>query len=435
MLALLTAGISAGLCALGVHESRRIALARKAVPIRVHVNGTRGKSNVTRLIAAGLRAAGVRTLAKVTGTQARWILPSGEEMPVARVGGRARIHEQVAALRYAHELGCEALVVECMALHPEMQWASEHQILRSTVGVITNARLDHADLMGWDPAMVARVLANTTPRDGVVVCGDEAVAGMVDSIAGQRNTRVVVAARSGLERPRYTADPVASPPENIAIAQAVLNCLGVPVETSRRALAAVGHDPGTARWTYAVERAGGGHPRGKHSRGNRPLWMILHALAANDPLSLEILMRAAMKGWAPESLVCVYHHRHDRGDRALLFARFFNEMARAGFEREPSRGHGIGGAAALSGIWLTGDRLPSYVFPREWVRGHYATPEAALRDGCGLDPVPAPYQSALPSALHLVVLCGNTRGALGWEHRWPGWQPVEWSPWVGREHG
>lgn len=29
-----------------------------SIPIRIHVNGTRGKSSVTRLIAAGLRAGG-----------------------------------------------------------------------------------------------------------------------------------------------------------------------------------------------------------------------------------------------------------------------------------------------------------------------------------------------------------------------------------------
>lgn len=37
----------------------------KSIPIRIHVNGTRGKSSVARLIAAGVRAGGYTTVAKL----------------------------------------------------------------------------------------------------------------------------------------------------------------------------------------------------------------------------------------------------------------------------------------------------------------------------------------------------------------------------------
>jgi len=45
----------------------------KRIPIRIHVNGTRGKSITTRLIAAGLREAGFKVLAKTTGILPRLI--------------------------------------------------------------------------------------------------------------------------------------------------------------------------------------------------------------------------------------------------------------------------------------------------------------------------------------------------------------------------
>ena len=41
------------------------------IPIRIHVNGTRGKSSVTRLISAGLREAGFAVLGKTTGSDPR----------------------------------------------------------------------------------------------------------------------------------------------------------------------------------------------------------------------------------------------------------------------------------------------------------------------------------------------------------------------------
>ena len=47
------------------------------IPIRIHVNGARGKSSVTRLIAAGLRAGGITTMAKTTGSAPRIIDKDG----------------------------------------------------------------------------------------------------------------------------------------------------------------------------------------------------------------------------------------------------------------------------------------------------------------------------------------------------------------------
>ena len=55
--------ISIGLIEYSIHQK-----VLETIPLRIHVNGTRGKSSVTRLIAAGLREGGIRTFAKTTGT-------------------------------------------------------------------------------------------------------------------------------------------------------------------------------------------------------------------------------------------------------------------------------------------------------------------------------------------------------------------------------
>jgi len=67
-----------------IFEYRRHKRNVEAIPIRVHVNGTRGKSSVTRLIAAGLRAGGRKTVAKITGTLPRVVLPDGREAAIVR---------------------------------------------------------------------------------------------------------------------------------------------------------------------------------------------------------------------------------------------------------------------------------------------------------------------------------------------------------------
>ncbi len=159
------AGAAGALTCLGAWESWLHQRFLGRVPIRVHVNGARGKSSVTRLIAAGLRAGGLRTCAKTTGTLPRMIFPDGSEYPVFRPT-RSNIIEQLRIVRAAAEAGAEALVIECMALQPMLQSLCELKIVQSTHGVITNVRPDHLEVMGPTVPDVARALAGTVPQGG-----------------------------------------------------------------------------------------------------------------------------------------------------------------------------------------------------------------------------------------------------------------------------
>jgi len=71
-----------------------------SIPLRIVVNGTRGKSTVTRLLGAALKAGGYKTLAKTTGTKPRIVINNQIEKPVIRPG-RANIHEQLSITRKA----------------------------------------------------------------------------------------------------------------------------------------------------------------------------------------------------------------------------------------------------------------------------------------------------------------------------------------------
>ena len=93
------------LLAAGIVEKVFHRRALRAVPVRILVNGTRGKTSVTRLIAAILREAGVRTWAKATGTQAVYILPDGTEREY-RKRRPVNIREQVPFFRSAAPRWC-----------------------------------------------------------------------------------------------------------------------------------------------------------------------------------------------------------------------------------------------------------------------------------------------------------------------------------------
>src|SRR5262249_5018617 len=145
------------------------------------------KSSVTRLIAAGLREGGKRTFAKTTGTMARLIYPDGSEADVYRVGA-PNIIEQLRMIRRAAEGGAEALVVECMAVQPELQPLAELPSVKSPIGVIPTARADHLDVMGPTVDDVARALAQTAPLHGHLFTAERDRTGILREVASARGS-------------------------------------------------------------------------------------------------------------------------------------------------------------------------------------------------------------------------------------------------------
>ena len=98
------------------YQTHQIVLSR--LPNRIHVNGSRGKSSVVRLIAAGLRAGGYKTIAKVTGTSPRLIDENGKDRIIHRLRS-ASIGEQLRLMRMVSKKKPDYIVIECMAVQPE----------------------------------------------------------------------------------------------------------------------------------------------------------------------------------------------------------------------------------------------------------------------------------------------------------------------------
>ena len=138
------------------------------IPLRIHVNGSRGKSSVTRLIAAGIRAGGLRVLAKTTGSAPRIINENGKDLVIHRLRTPS-IGEQVKLMRYFSDQKPDAVVMECMAVDPQYQWVSEHKMVRSHIGIITNIRPDHLEEMGPTMTDVTKSLSNSIPQNGHIL--------------------------------------------------------------------------------------------------------------------------------------------------------------------------------------------------------------------------------------------------------------------------
>lgn len=303
-------GVAAGaLIGLGAAETiaHRRRLAR--IPVRIHVSGTRGKSSVTRLIAAGLRAAGTRAAAKTTGTLARMIMPDGREVPVFRPAG-ANIVEQLRIVDVAAQYQTEALIIECMALIPELHWVSENKMVRATHGVITNIRPDHLDVMGPTEPDVARAIAGMVPVKGVLITGERRNLAVLQHAADDRGTRLVTVMDQDLaaisddqmSHFRYVEHR-----ENVALALKVIEQLGKPRQVCLEGMWHANPDPG-ALFEYEVDFFG------------REV-VFVNGFAANDPLSTETIWDlTCARHAALDRVIAVFNLRADRPSRTVQLA-------------------------------------------------------------------------------------------------------------------
>ncbi len=301
----LMSGLFGLLVALGVLEDRRHRANLRRIGVRIHVNGTRGKSSVTRLIAAGLRAGEVRTCAKTTGTLARMILPDGAELPVFRPA-KANVIEQIRIVRTAAATRAKALVIECMALQPYLQWLSEARFVKATHGVITNARPDHLDVMGPGEEDVAWALCGMVPYAGKLFTAERDHLAILSAAAATRGSEVVaigeehVAAISDEDMRGFV---YAEHKINVALALAVCADLGVDREVALSGMRAAVPDPG-AMTEHRIDFFG------------REI-VFVNGFAANDPESSEQIWNIMLDRYPDTAKqILVFNLRADRADRS-----------------------------------------------------------------------------------------------------------------------
>lgn len=279
------------------------------IPVRIHVNGTRGKTSVVRLIAAGLRAAGKRVCAKTSGSFAAIIDAEGREYKIHRVS-QPNIIEQVRVIDRLSKRNPDVLVVECMALQPHFQSLTELQMIRATHSVITNARADHLDIMGPTNRDVALAIAGTTSVGAELFTAEREYLDVLAHAARDRKTTLhEVSAEeveriddSVLERFRYTEHP-----ENVALALRVCEALGVGRDTALDGMVALEPEAGATRLSW-VDFFG------------RDI-LFVQAFAANDPASTELIWeRMVTRHGEGRRKIAVVNCRIDRPDRSRQFA-------------------------------------------------------------------------------------------------------------------
>jgi len=250
---------------------------RKKIPLLIHINGTRGKSSVTRLIAAGLREGGKRTIAKTTGSAPRIILENGSEIPIQRPRG-PNIREQVKICKFAAKRSAEALVLECMAVMPEYQWVTEHKIVRSDIGVITNIRLDHLDVMGPGIKNVTYSICNTVPRRSISFTSEKKLFPYMKTIADKKQTKLFLSDPEAVDDEVLEQFSYIEHKDNISLALDVCKACGVEKDIALEGMKKANPDIGATRLF--------------HLRDNGRDVYFAHSFAANDPESTEFVINS-----------------------------------------------------------------------------------------------------------------------------------------------
>ena len=319
-----------------VWEARQARLDRNRLEHVVHVNGTRGKSTTSRLIEAGLRAGGWKVFCKTTGTDPITIEVDDSERPIRRVGP-SNIREQLKIMHRAVEQGAQVLVVECMAVQPELQYTAQHKMLQADIGVITNVRIDHTDVMGETLPEICQALCNTVPKDGVLFTAETQVTEQMGEFAKKMGSRFVPVRPDGTE-------PDFDFAENIALALAVCQELGVDRQTALEGMRHFHPDP----YALAIYRLGEG--------------IFVNGLSINDIQSTQMVYHQVLDGLdeAIERKILLFNNRMDRGSRT-------RDMVKTALLLQPDE------------VWLLGAGKDYFV--RNLKAGGFAGPVIKLKDG------------------------------------------------------
>ena len=266
------------------------------IPCKIHVNGTRGKSSVTRLIAAGLRAGGKRTFAKTTGTAPRVIDAQGIDRIIHRLR-KPSIGEQVRLLKYFSDENPDVVVMECMAVQPQYQWISEHQMVKSDIGVITNARPDHLDEMGPTEEDVAKSLCNSIPTNGTLITAEEKHKSILQSVANSNKSDIVFSDESTITMDELNKFKYIEHPQNIAIALDVCDKMGIKRDIALKGMHSVQPDLGALIvWKLKVD---GGYIQ------------FVNGMAANDPVSTLQIWKFVIDRYPANTGTAVFFNSRD----------------------------------------------------------------------------------------------------------------------------
>lgn len=298
---------------LGIKEKRRHANRLKKIPLRININGIRGKSTITRMAYSVLREDHYRVIGKMTGTDARmmyWF--TQKEYDVIRKPQGANIGEQRDIIRKVVKQKANALVNECMAVNPDYQITFQKDLVKANIGVIVNVMEDHMDVLGPTLKDVAQAFTATIPYNGKLVVMKDEYTDFFAKEAKKRNSEIIVVDKDEIPESYLRKFDYLVFPDNVAIVLGIAEAVGVDYETALQGMLNAPADPGAVRIKYFY--------------ANNTQNVFVNAFAANEPKSTKaILNKVESYNYLYKKKIIILNCRSDRIDRTQLFVENFLE--------------------------------------------------------------------------------------------------------------
>lgn len=286
---------------------------RDNILVRVHVNGIRGKSTVTRYVSAVFREARYHTFGKTTGSAARILRPDGRDYNFRR-RGYPNVNEQVKIMKNFARQQAEVAVFECMAINPNYAKWLEEKVMRSHIGIITNVRYDHPDQMGDTLEEIAESLSNTIPENGILITTEYNIKllKIIRDRAQQKNTKIIVANKNQVSSQDLEGFTHFAHEENIAIGYEIAKLLNLSKERALQAMQVAPADPGAFQIEY-------------FSFQKRTIaWANLFAV--NDRESFLSVCLNLFQQLPNYKKVAILNNRYDRPERVELFVGLSTQL-------------------------------------------------------------------------------------------------------------
>ena len=269
---------------------------------------------MTRLLASCLNQAGMRVLAKATGSKPVFILPGGEEKPIKRKGITS-ILEEKKVIRKAVFNQAQVLIVELMSFSPESLYAESRRMLRPHILIITNVRMDHIAQAGKSKDEIAENLARSINSYSTIFIPEEEYFSVFQDKAKKRKARLIKVGilDSSDEKAFIKKIPKSEFLQNIRLALEVCDFLDIKRKISYSGIMKAIPDIGSLKF-WKVEFT---LPKRR--------WDLISAFSANDPESTRDVMNKIVnsKNIKNKRWIGLFNIRKDRGDRTYQWIYAF----------------------------------------------------------------------------------------------------------------